>query len=381
MARGGKHETLYDFALLGLLAAIWGSSYLLVKVALATIPPITLIAARVTIAAVFLVIVMQYQGSRWPRDWSMWRLLFVQALFNSIASWTLLAWGQQFVDSGVAGVLNSTSPIFVLAFTWLVTRHEPITAWKVGGALMGLAGVGLIVGPEALRGLGKQTLGQLAILGSAALYACAAIHGRRFSALVPTVTAAGTTLWATLCLVPLALVAEQPWTLHPSAVSIMAAAALGLVCTGLALLVYFRLVHTIGSLGVASQCYLRAGVSVLLGVFVLGERLTSTAAFGLLGVILGVVMISARWSLREPTPPPATPPDTSPDWRLRTPAMSASPLAATPPDCVVPAKAGTQRLWKSLDSGSCPPCGRVRNDVELCNEFAIQHTAATVSPS
>lgn len=293
MASGGKQDAFREFALLGLLAAIWGASYLLVKIALATIPPITLIAARVTIAATCLVIVAWYEGARWPSDWSTWRLLLVQALFNSIASWTLLAWGQQVVDSGVAGVLNSTSPVFVLAFTWFGAGHERITAWKVGGVVLGLTGVGLIVGPEALRGLGAQTLGQLAILGSAVLYALAAIHGRRFAKIAPTVTAAGTMLWATLCLVPASLAVDRPWALHPSAASIAAAAALGLVCTGFALLVYFRLVRTIGSLGVASQSYLRAGVSVLLGIFVLGERLASTAALGLLAAILGVVMISA----------------------------------------------------------------------------------------
>ena len=97
--------------LLGLLALLWGSSYLLVKIALATIPPITLIAARVSIAALLLVIVVACQQARWPRDWTTWRRLLVQALFNSIASWTLLAWGQQSVDSGLAGVLNSTSPL------------------------------------------------------------------------------------------------------------------------------------------------------------------------------------------------------------------------------------------------------------------------------
>ena len=285
-------STLVEHALLGLLAALWGSSYLLVKLALATIPPITLIAARVTIAAAFLIVVVAYVGARWPRNWRTWRMLFVQALCNSIASWTLLAWGQQFVETSLAGVLNSTSPLFVLTLTFLVTRHEPVTSRKIAGALLGLAGVGLILGAGAWRGLGEQTVGQVAILASAALYGCAALYGRRFSSIAPTVTAAGTMIWATVCLVPLCLVMERPWTLHPSAKSIAAAAALGLVCTGIALLVYFRLVKTIGPLGVASQSYLRAGVSVLVGVLVLGERMAPTAALGLLAIVLGVLMIS-----------------------------------------------------------------------------------------
>jgi drug/metabolite transporter (DMT)-like permease len=283
-----------ELALLGLLALLWGSSYLFVKIALATIPPITLIAMRVSIAAVFLAIVVARQRAPWPRDWTTWRLLLVQALFNSIASWTLLAWGQRSVDSGLAGVLNSTSPIFVLLFTWLVTRDEVVTMRKLAGVLLGLAGVCLIVGPEALQGLGRHIAGQLAVLGSAALYAGAAIHGRRLSSVSPALTAAGTMLWATVCLVPLSFIVERPWTLKPSALSIGAVGALAILCTGIALLIYFRLVRTIGSLGVASQSYLRAGVSVLLGVVALGEQLALSTAVGLLAIVLGVMLINSR---------------------------------------------------------------------------------------
>ena len=141
MTTGKKPENLqYELALLGLLASLWGSSYLLIKIAVATIPPITLIAMRVSFAAVFLLMVMWYQGARFPRDWSTWRKLLIQAFFNSIASWTVLAWGQQYVDSGLAGVLNSTSPIFVFFITMLFTRHEAVTGWKLAGALLGVIG-------------------------------------------------------------------------------------------------------------------------------------------------------------------------------------------------------------------------------------------------
>jgi drug/metabolite transporter (DMT)-like permease len=161
----------------------------------------------------------------------------------------------------------------------------------------------LIVGLETLGGLGRQTAGQLAVLGSAALYAGAAIQGRRFSSLTPTVTAAGTMLWATACLVPLSFILEKPWSLQSSASSIAAAVALGFLCTGIALLIYFRLVRTIGSMGVASQSYLRAGVSVLLGVFVLDERISGVTAVGLLAIIAGVVMINVDRRVPSPARP------------------------------------------------------------------------------
>jgi drug/metabolite transporter (DMT)-like permease len=288
----GPKNLQYEVALLGLLAGLWGSSYLLIKIAVATIPPITLIAMRVSLAAVFLLMVMWYQGARFPKDWSIWRVLLIQAFFNSIASWTVLAWGQRYVDSGLAGVLNSTSPIFVFFITLLFTRHEAVTGWKLAGAMLGVVGVALIVGVDALDGIGQQIAGQFAVLLGALLYACAAIHGRRFSSISPTVTAAGTMIWATVCLGPLSLVVDKPWTLSPSAGSVVAAVVLGLLCTGVALLLYFRLVKTIGSMGVASQSYLRAGVSVLLGIFVLGEQITLAIGLGLVVIILGVAVIN-----------------------------------------------------------------------------------------
>ena len=282
----------YELVLLGLLAGLWGSSYLLIKIAVATIPPITLIAMRVSLAAVFLLLVMRFQGVQIRRGWSTWQMLLIQAFFNSIASWTVLAWGQQHVDSSLAGVLNSTSPIFVLFITLLFTRHEAVTVWKLTGALLGVVGVALIMGLDALRGVGQQIAGQLAILLGALFYGFAAIYGKRFSSISPTVTATGTMMWATACLVPLSLVVDKPWTLNLSAQSTVAAMVLGVLCTGFALLLYFRLVRTIGSMGVASQSYLRAGVSVVLGTSILGEHITVEIGIGLAAIIIGVVVIN-----------------------------------------------------------------------------------------
>lgn len=281
-----------ELALLCVLAGLWGSSYLLIKVAVATIPPLTLIAMRVSIAAILLGSAMALSGIRFPRDWATWRMLLVQSVFNSIAPWTLLAWGQQYVDSGLAGVLNSTSPIFVFVITMLVTRHEAVSAMKLAGVMSGVIGVVLIVGIDALDGLGRHIAGQVAVLASAVLYGCAAVFGKRLSSIPPLVPAAGTMLLATIVLVPASLVVDAPWTLHPRAVSIGAAVVLGLACTGVAMLIYFRLVRTLGSMGVTSQSYLRAGVSVLLGVVVLGEPITLAIGAGLVAVIAGVALIN-----------------------------------------------------------------------------------------
>jgi drug/metabolite transporter (DMT)-like permease len=221
-------------------------------------------------------------------------LLFIQALCNSIASWTVLAWGQQYVDSGLAGVLNSTSPIFVFFITLIFIRHEPVSGWQLAGAALGLLGVVLTVGVDVLRGLGHEAVAQLAVLLGALLYAGAAIHGKRLCHLSPTVTAAGTMILATLCLVPASLLLERPWKLNPSSDSLLSAIVLAVFCTAGALLLYFRLVRTLGPMGVASQSYLRAGVSVVLGIVVLGERITPAIGLGLAAIIMGVVAINLR---------------------------------------------------------------------------------------
>jgi len=283
---------LMEFFLLGLLALLWGSSYFLIKVAVSEITPVTLIAIRVFGAALFLNAVLVWRREGLPRDGRTWKMLSVQAFFNSIGAWTVLAWGQQYVDSGLASVLNSTSPIFVFLFTSLVTHHEKTGGLKLLGACLGLLGVTLIVGVDALAGLGQQVAGQLAALAGAILYACAAIYSKRFSHLPATVTATGTMILASAVLIPVAFIIEQPLALTPSLPALLAALTLSVLCTGCALLIYFRLVNTLGSMGVASQAYLRAGVGVLLGIVFLGEQITMVIGFGLVAAILGVAAIN-----------------------------------------------------------------------------------------
>jgi drug/metabolite transporter (DMT)-like permease len=283
-----------EFALLALLALLWGSSYLFIKVAVAEIPPLTLIAARASIAALILMGVMRWRGNKFPRDRAIIGGLFIQSLLNATFAWVLLAWGQQYLDSGLASVLNSTSPIFVFFLTLIFTRHEAATPIRLIGACIGVGGVTLIVGVEALNGLGQQVAGQLAALGGAFIYGCAAIYGRRFSHLRPTVTAASTMIWAVAVLVPAALIVDEPWTLTPSTTALGATLALGVFSTGIALVIYFRLIRTLGSMGAASQAYLRAGVGVVLGVVLLGEHIPPTVALGLAASILGVMLINWR---------------------------------------------------------------------------------------
>lgn len=283
-----------DLALLLLLSLLWGASYALIRVAVETIPPLTLVAVRVTIATVLLQLVLARQGSALPRDPKIWRRFAIQAAMNGILPFTLIAWGEQRIDSGLAGVLNSTTPIFVFLITRLWTRHEAATVRQLLGTLLGLAGIVAIVGPSALgAGLTGDVMAEGAIIAATVCYAVAAIFGRNFAGLPVIVPAAGSTAVSALFMVPAALLIDRPWTLPmPSAASMLALAALGTVSTAGAFVVYFRLLRSLGSVGTASVAYLRAAVSVAIGILFLGELPSWRIAGGLVLVLVGVAAMT-----------------------------------------------------------------------------------------
>ncbi len=263
-----------------------------IRMGLETLPPTTLVAMRVTVASLVLLVVIWRQGYRLPTDLDSWKNFAIQSFLNSFGAWTLLAWGQQYVESGLATVLNSTSPIFVFLLTWLVTKHEAVSLRKITGAIIGLMGIVLIIGVDALQSLGQEVVAQLAILLSAMLYGYAAIRGQKFSHLPSTVTAAGVMIFASVVLIPASIVIDQPWTLSPSPKSLTAIATLGTFGTAVALLLYFRLINTLGSLNTASQSYLRMGIGVMLGLVIFGEQLSLIVAMGVVISILGVALIN-----------------------------------------------------------------------------------------
>jgi drug/metabolite transporter (DMT)-like permease len=283
----------FEFLLLGCLALLWGSSYMWIALALPTIPPATLIAIRVLSAAFALLSILVVRGIPMPLDARIWRLFFLQSLVNSTGPWLLLAWGQQYAGTAVSSVLNSTSPLWVFAFSWLLlgTGQRP-DARQLAGALVGFGGIILIIGTGALDDLGRNLVPQLAVLLGAALYGIAALQGRKFAGVPPIVTATGTLVCSAAVLIPVSLATERPWQLSPDASGLAAALILGLACTALAFLIYFRLLSTLGPMGTASQAYLRSGIGVLLGVVFLSESLDVETFAGICLAISGVVLIN-----------------------------------------------------------------------------------------
>ena len=288
-----------ELALLGLLATLWGASYTFIRVGVETIPPVTFIAARTLIAGLLLLLVMRLRGIALPRDRGLWLSFLVQACLNSVVPFTLIAWGETIVDAGLATILNSTSPIFTFLLAVLLVRQETATVRKLFGVVAGMTGICLIVGLEALRGFGAALLAQLAIVAATVCYAGAAIFGRRFKGLDPSVPAAGSMLCGAAILIPASLVVDRPWQLAPSTDSLLALLALSVFSTALAFTIYFRLLHTLGSVSTTSQAYLRVPIGVAIGVLFLGETLASTAWLGLACVVLGVAAMTIPGRRRQ----------------------------------------------------------------------------------
>ncbi len=281
-----------ELALLLTLSTLWGASYTFIRIGVETIPPITLIAARTFLAGTLLLVVLHLRGLSLPRDPAVWRRFLIQAVLNSVVPFVLIAWAERTTEAGLAAILNSTTPIFAFLMTALITRHEAVTPRKLLGVAAGLIGICLIIGVEALGGIGAALWAQLAIVAATVCYAGAAIFGKTFRGIDPMMPAAGSLISGAALLIPVSLIVDRPWTLSPSSESLLALIALSVVSTALAFVIYFRLVQTLGSVGTTAQAYLRVPIGVAIGVVFLGETLASTAWIGLVAVMVGVIAMT-----------------------------------------------------------------------------------------
>ena len=283
-----------ELLLLLLLATMWGASYTFIKLGVESIPPLTFIAARTTIAAVVLLAVLRWRGVRMPTDVMLWRRFLFQACLNSVIPFTLIAWAEQSVDAGLATILNSSAPIFAFILTMCLAHQRSATGRQLFGVVCGLIGICLIVGVQALSGIGQQLTAELAIVAATVCYAAAAIFGRRFQELDPMLPATGSLLCGSIVLIPVSVAVDHPWTLVPSARSILGLLCLSIFSTALAFTIYFRLIRTLGSVGVTSQAYLRVPIGVAIGIVFLGEKLAPATLLGLVFVIAGVAAMTVR---------------------------------------------------------------------------------------
>lgn len=291
-----------DLALLLLLATVWGAAYSFIRVGVETIPPITLIAARTLLAGGLLLAILTWRGLALPRDFGTWRRFLIQACLNSALPFTLIAWAELHVEAGLAVILNALTPIFTFLITAGITRHERTGPRKLIGVVLGISGTCLIIGFNALHSAGTDLIAQLAVVLASVCYAMAAIFGRNFKGLDPMMPAAGSLISGAAVLIPFSLVIDRPWTLSVSAASVAALLALSVFSTALAFVIYFRLVHRLGSVATTSQAYLRVPIGVGIGALFLGERFSPTILAGLLLVVAGVFAMSLPATIRLSQP-------------------------------------------------------------------------------
>ncbi len=290
-----KTMSLKEWLLLILLSVIWGGSFFFNKIALAGLPPFSLVLVRLWLGGLLLIAIVYATGHAMPWSWKMWRSFLVMGAINNFIPFTLIVWGQTQIASGLASILNSTTPFFTVILAHLVTSDERITPNKIIGVLLGLSGVTVMIGLGALKGLGTNVAAQLAVLGAAMLYATSGIFGRRLKVLPPMTAAAGQVISGAVLLLPLALYVDRPWVLAaPGLTTWGAVLGLAFLSTTVAYIIYFRLLATAGPTNVMLVTLLVPVTALILGTTILGERPDPNQFAGMGLIALGLIAVDGR---------------------------------------------------------------------------------------
>jgi drug/metabolite transporter (DMT)-like permease len=273
------------------LTVLWGGSFFFAKVALAELGPFTVAFARVSLAALALALVVPLR-----RD-APWRTYFAMGFLNNALPFSLIFWGQTEIAVGLAAIINATTPLFTLVVAHVLTPDEKIDRTKIAALLIGLMGVVVLIGPDALTG-GSALWAQMACLGAALSYALAGVYGRRFRrmGIAPAEAAAGQVTASAVLILPIMLVVDQPWTLSapPSFTVWLAVAGLALLSTALAYVLYFRILAAVGATNLLLVTLLIPVPATLLGSAVLSEQLEPRQFAGMVLIGLGLVLIDGR---------------------------------------------------------------------------------------
>ena len=279
------------------LSVLWGGSFFFAKVALGELAPLSVVFGRVALAAIALnLVLILTAGSLFQRKVP-WRSFFAMGLLNNLVPFALIFWGQTQIASGLASILNATTPLFTLVVAHFLTQDERIDAIKLSALVIGIGGVAVLMGPDALAG-SHGVLGQLACLGAALSYAFAGVYGRRFKAMgvAPLDAAAGQVTASTMLILPIMLIIDQPWTLpaFPSTTVWASLAGLALLSTALAYVLYFRILAAAGATNLLLVTFLIPVTAILLGVAVLGEHLLPRHFAGMALIGLSLAAIDGR---------------------------------------------------------------------------------------
>ena len=294
MSRDGPHMGGREWTMLLILSAVWGSSFFFYKVLVDVLPPLTVVLGRVGLAAVALNLVLLARRDPLRATPVQWCRFAVLGLLNNAIPFALFAWGETRITSGLASILNATTPIFGVLVAHAATEDERLNWGKAAGVAFGFLGVTVLTGPAALAGRGNLA-GEGACLLAALSYSLGGVYGRRFRALPALKVATGQITAATLLLLPVAAVVDRPWTLPPPSPATWAALlGIALLCTAFAYLLFFRILAAAGATNLFLVTFLLPVSALLLGYFALGERLRPEGFAGMALIGLGLAAIDGR---------------------------------------------------------------------------------------
>ena len=286
-----------DWAILGILAVIWGGAFFFIGVAVKHVPPLTYVWLRLTIAAAAMWGYLYFKGEKLGLPRQVWGSILLLALLNNALPFTLFGWGQTHIASGLASILNATTPIWGVVVAHFLTHDERMTPRKIAGVLLGFGGVALMIGPSLLSSLGTSGLAQLACVSASLSYALAAVWARRFRKLgvSPLSVTTGQLTAGALIMLPMSLLVDHPWTdAFPPLSAWGAITALALFCTAFGYVLYFRLIETSGATNALLVTLLVPPVAIVLGALFLSETLAPQDFIGLGLIALGLAAIDGR---------------------------------------------------------------------------------------
>jgi drug/metabolite transporter (DMT)-like permease len=294
-----------DWGIILLLSLLWGGAFFMIELGLRGFPPNTLVFLRMALAVPPMLLILKFIGHRLPSDGKSWQQLFVLGAINAALPFILFFWGQTQIDSGLASVLNATTPLWGVATAHFLTRDEKATPGRIIGVLLGIAGIIVMVGTEALDGINSSVLAQLACLAATLCYAFAAIYGRTLSqsTMSPMVVATGQVITAAILMLPVAIIMDHPWTLTTPGWDAWAGAiGLAIPSTAIAYFYYFRLIDRAGASNAMLVAFIMPVIAIILGVAALGETVELKEIAGAALIALGLIAIDGRFMPRRLQP-------------------------------------------------------------------------------
>lgn len=274
---------------------LWGGSFFLVAIAVKELPAFTIVFARVGLAAVVLTCAALAAGLSLPRGWSAWWPYIIMGAISNAIPFSLIVTGQKEIASGLASVVNATTPLWSLLIAHHLTSDEKLTAHRLAGVLIGVAGVAILIGPEAMFGNTSSLFGMACCLSAALCYGFAAYWGRRFASTPPLLSSACQLVAGAALLAPACLLIDQPWTLAaPSPAVTSAIVALALLSTALGYVIFFHIMAEAGPQNATLVTLLVPLSAITLGIVFLGETLLARHVVGAAVIALSLIVIDGR---------------------------------------------------------------------------------------